>query len=393
MSLPPEASASSDRSRREGSSRSRSSLRRSSSSRHQSRKPWLGFIALPSRRRLRHERRRLVKAISGLQLPSIRLPKLPSRRRLRHERRRLVKAISGLQLPSIRMPKLPSRRRLRHEWRRLVKAISGLQLPGIRLPKLKLQRRLRLPALRSPFANQGSGLKRRQLLAVKCGILFRALTVVYAISVLAGVIPPQFTNPGWYLGFTTQLVNNGSIMLLALLCGSLGIYFDPAAKGGRNLARPLLWASRLTTALFAATVMIQLVAGGFFVQQVLAQNSSQMRGLERQLAVVAAEINGAQEGAQLNGIMQRLGGLSILPASITNQPLAVRKESMANSLAVNLKMAKDRLAQQTRKRFVGLAIDSLRIVITALAMAVGCQACAQWNGRYKPVNPSTNIAA
>lgn len=255
------------------------------------------------------------------------------------------------------------------------------------------RRRRKPPAMTSPLANMGIGLNSRQLLAVKSRIAGKGLAVVYLTSVIAGAMPIQVTAPTWYLAICTGLVNNGPILILALLTLSLAAYWDPAAKANRSFAWPLLWIARLSTTVFAGVVVVQLAAAGFFCQQVIAQNRSRLSGLERQLGVVAADVQDARDLGQFNGILQRLGALQVQPNTAGNEPLAVRKQQLINVLQSNRKRAESRLEQQTRQRFVGLAIDSLRVVVSALALAAACQGFAQWNGTYKPVNKSKATAA
>lgn len=243
-------------------------------------------------------------------------------------------------------------------------------------------RRLKLPPFPDPFANQGIGLKAPQLLAVKSRIAGKALLVVYLASVLAAAMPIQIGAPTWYLALCNSLVNNGTILVLALLALTLAAYWDPAAKANRNFARPLLWSSRLSTAVFGAVVVMQLVAAGLFCQQVLAQNSAQLSGLKRQLDGVAADVEAAKDPAQFNLLLQRLGSLPVLPSAAQSEPLPVRKQQLLKVLQSKLRSEEGRLGQQSRQIFLGLAINSVRVVVTAAALAAACQGFAQWNGTY-----------
>jgi hypothetical protein len=263
-----------------------------------------------------------------------------------------------------------------------------------RLARLHLCRRLfpwKLPDTPSPYVNKGVGLPSRQLLAVKSRIDGKGLLVIYLTSVIACATPIQLPAPSWYLAICSGLVNNGLIIILALLALSLAVYWDPGAQANRSFAWPLLWISRLSTTAFALVVVMQLVAAGFFCQQVLAQNSTQLSGLERQLGVVVADVEAAQDPAQLNLILQRLGSLPIPPSAAQSEPLPVRKQQLLNVLQSNLRTAEGRLGQQSRQRFLALATDSVRVVVSALALAAACQGFAQWNGTYNPRNEGTGV--
>lgn len=254
-------------------------------------------------------------------------------------------------------------------------------------------RRLQLPSFHfpAPFANQGIGLKVPQLLAVKSRIAGKALLVVYAASVLAAAMPIQISAPAWYLALCNSLVNNGAILVLALLALNLAAYWDPAAKANRNFASPLLWISRLSTAVFGAVVVVQLMAAGHFAKQVLAQNSAQLSGLMRQLDVVAADVEAAQDPAQFNLLLQRLGSPPVLPSAAQSEPLPARKQQLLKVLQDKLRSEEGRLGQKRRQIFFDLALNSVRVVVTAAALATACQGFSQWNGANLALDKSTEV--
>jgi hypothetical protein len=144
-----------------------------------------------------------------------------------------------------------------------------------------------------------------------------------------------------------------------------------------SLTGRLLWTVRLNAVLFAAVVVVQLTAAGFFSKQVLGNNRAQLCSLERQMAQLSASISAVQSPEQRNQIYRTLYGQEELRASITKQPMGERKRAMGNVMSSNFKVVGGALAQKARQGFIGLAVASVREVLLAVPFAVGCQAFAQ----------------
>jgi hypothetical protein len=297
-----------------------------------------------------------------------------SRANRAHKRNRL--SIAGIELPSLR--------RIQYEMGRLLRRLQRIRLP--RLPRIKTPKldffsllgKIRFPSIPLPFAIKGKGLSQRELLAKKCSILFWIFLAIFAILILTNLFPPQLTSPGWFLSLVDKLLNAGTIVIIALFFGSLASYFNLDNINSSALDSRVIWAGRLSSVLFSLLVLVQLTATTFFVQQLYSNNRAELRGLDRQLAPLLQAIKDADTTEQLDVIYRSLSGLQRLAPSITNQPFLERKQSLNNVIASNLKSYGIRLGAQTRQAIVNISINSIRNVLLSIALAMGCQAFAQW---------------
>ncbi len=208
----------------------------------------------------------------------------------------------------------------------------------------------------------------------------------FLISVAASVVPLQLAAAGWYLTLCAALVNNSPVLVLAFLAISLGAYYNPEQSLNKRGSFVWPWAglTRFSTVLFAAAVVIQLLAAGVLYQQRVNNSRQQLSGLDRELGKISTKLNAATSPSQLKEVLQ---GLTNLPA-LRTQALGVATQQSFSATKTTLEQGLQRLSltaqrqanQQNRQLATNLVISSVRVCFGALVIAAISLTFARWQG-------------
>lgn len=224
---------------------------------------------------------------------------------------------------------------------------------------------------------RGPVLDQRQVLAAQCRTAAKALFLIYAATSLAGLFPIRIGQSLWHLGFTAAFVNNGVILLFCLLCGSLSLYWDPVAKKSRRLGLSLRFYSRVSSIFFALLILAQVVTASVVAGQTLSGRKLQSVQLQAEFEQARAKVMSADAGT-LSVLEQRVRGAAA-PRPLDAQSLPAVRQAIMDVFGSNLQAAKNKLSQQARQELLTLAVDSMRVILVAMALSVACSAFAQRN--------------
>jgi hypothetical protein len=240
--------------------------------------------------------------------------------------------------------------------------------------------------LKGLFHQQGQGLTRSQLLAMRCRMAGRGLLLFYLISVAGSVVPFQFAAAAWYLTLCRALVNNAPILVLGMLSISLWAHYNPEQSVNRrgSFVWPLAGLSRFSTILFFAVVVLQLLAASALYQQTAGNSRQQLLRLDQELDRLGNKLNAATSVDQLQKALQPFSNGAALrsqaPDLGTNQPLSATKKTLEERLKSFSLTAQRRANQQKRELATNLVANSVRVCISAIVIAFISLSFARWVG-------------
>ena len=207
-------------------------------------------------------------------------------------------------------------------------------------------------------------------MASQFGLLAVCLLILYALVVLAAILPPRLLDPAWQLRFTNALINNGFLGLLGLALLHLAAYLDPAnphlIRRRDNLA-----ALALAAVLgFLLLLPLQGYAVWRGVSNANGQQSSQLRQVTGRISAVRDAINKSASTADLQRRLQGLGVPPLSPADLA-QPLPALRKTMLETLERTEIRAGDQLRGIQPSGLWQIIQGSIRAVLSALVLVVG----------------------
>jgi hypothetical protein len=156
------------------------------------------------------------------------------------------------------------------------------------------------------------------------GLCTIVLVLLYALQLVATLIPPQLLDPAWQWRLSNALINGAFLPLLALALLEIGVSLDPIDERLQQRQR-LFHQLAVAAALgFLLLLPLQLSAG---LRQQSALGSAQIQriqGAERRLAQLRQATAAAASNAELNASLLRLHGPVLGPADLAN-PLPLLK--------------------------------------------------------------------
>jgi len=189
------------------------------------------------------------------------------------------------------------------------------------------------------------------------------LLVVFLAAVLSTALPPSLLDPQWQLALIATLVNSASLALMGALLLPLALWIDPTIHHLR--AR---WNAFRRWALAAC----QGAAGWRFHTTVTVAQQQQTSQSAQKLAELRQAISTATTHQELQARVQKLFGRN---AGLSPSELRTPMPELRNMLLARAEQAstqlKQRIEAQAAVKPDQLVKESLRIVLSALAYAIG----------------------
>jgi hypothetical protein len=206
------------------------------------------------------------------------------------------------------------------------------------------------------------------------------LLLSYPITVFSSIIPPQPLDPAWQLNLITNLVDNGGIPLIGLLCIQAAAQFSPGSSPRQGIHATLANLSLGAIAGFLLLVPLQLVASLTLFENLKSDQVSRVERGSRRLASLSIAIAKATRAQDLQVELQKLDGLSLSQDDLA-LPLPRLKASLLERLGKAQRQLEAQLPPPGQQLSWPMIQASLRIVPTSLAYAFGFAAAGRRRGQ------------
>ncbi len=224
------------------------------------------------------------------------------------------------------------------------------------------------------------------ILADRLSLFSLALLVLYAAAAVAGLLPPAFLNTEWQLRAIRTILDSSFLPLLGLGLLHLAAYLDPqnlALQNWRKLAARLAILAVLGFLLF---IPLQLTAAW---RTVAAANANASRQLARANETFNILRDIIVQAPSLEDLQQRLDNQENRGVRLNLQEKGVSLEQTKKDLLEQLIVVRDavtaRVSKPDRQSTEALARETVRVVISALALALAFSAGAQRKGSTVPL--------
>lgn len=206
------------------------------------------------------------------------------------------------------------------------------------------------------------------------------LVISYPIAVISSVLPLQLFEPAWQLNLITNLVDNGGIPLIGLLCIQAAAQFSPAHSRRQGIHASLANLSLAAMAGFLLLVPLQLLASLNLYERIKSEQVGRIERGTRRLATLSQAIAQATKVEALQAELQKFEGLKLGPEELA-LPLPTLKDSLLERIGKARRQLEAQLPPPGQHLSWPMIQASLRIVPTALAYAVGFAATGRRRGQ------------
>ena len=206
------------------------------------------------------------------------------------------------------------------------------------------------------------------------------LVMSYPIAVISSVLPLKPFEPAWQLNLITNLVDNGGIPLIGLVCIQAAAQFSPSHSRRQGVHATLANLSLGAMAGFLLLVPLQLVASLNLYETIKSEQVGRIERGTRRLENLSKAIAQATRAEELQAELQKFDGLRLGPEELA-LPLPRLKESLLERIGKARRQLEAQLPAPGQHLSWPLIQASLRIVPTALAYAVGFAATGRRRGQ------------
>lgn len=207
-----------------------------------------------------------------------------------------------------------------------------------------------------------------------------ALLISYPIAVFSSIIPPKPLDPAWQLNLISNLVDNGGIPLIGLLCIQAAAQFSPGNSPRQGIHATLANLSLGAMAGFLLVVPLQLVASLTLYETFKSDQVSRVERGSRRLGTLSLAITKARRAEDLQAELQKFDGLSLSQDDLA-LPLPRLKASLLERLGKAQRQLEAQLPPPGQQLSWPMIQASLRIVPTSLAYAFGFAAAGRRRGQ------------
>lgn len=224
------------------------------------------------------------------------------------------------------------------------------------------------------------------ILADRLSFFALALLVLFVAAAGANLLPPAFLNSSWQLRAIRTILDSSFLPLLGLGLLHLAGYLDPqnlALQNRRKLAARL---AILAVLGFLLIVPLQLTAAW---RTVAAANANASRQLARANETFNILRDIIVQAPSLNDLQERLDNQESRGVQLNLEEKGVSLEQTKQELLEQLIVVRDaviaRVSKPDRQSTEALARETIRVVISALALALAFAAGAQRKGSTVPL--------
>jgi len=204
--------------------------------------------------------------------------------------------------------------------------------------------------------------------------------ISYPIAVISSILPLKPFEAAWQLNLITNLVDNGGIPLIGLLCIQAAAQFSPAHSPRQGIHAALANLSLSAMAGFLLLAPLQLVASLNIYETIKSEQVGRVERGTRRLENLSQAIAQATRAEDLQAELQKFDGLSLGPDDLA-LPLPRLKASLLERIGKARRQLEAQLPPPGQHLSWPMIQASLRIVPTALAYAVGFAATGRRRGQ------------
>jgi hypothetical protein len=220
----------------------------------------------------------------------------------------------------------------------------------------------------------------RQTFSSTLWVVGLVLIASYPIAVISSILPLQPLEPAWQLNLITNLVDNGGIPLIGLVCLQAAAQFSPAHSRREGIHASLANLSLGVMAGFLLLLPLQLVASLNLYETIKSEQVGRVERGTRRLDNLSQAITRATRAEELQAELQKFDGLSLGPGELA-LPLPRLKEGLLERIGKARRQLEAQLPPPGQHLSWPMIQSSLRIVPTALAYAVGFAATGRRRGQ------------
>ncbi|MEB3167567.1 MAG: HpsJ family protein [Synechococcaceae cyanobacterium] len=205
-----------------------------------------------------------------------------------------------------------------------------------------------------------------------------ALLVIFAILILASIIPVKLIDPDWQLRLVRSLVNNGTIAILGLVLVNLAPILSPSEK----LSRRRLRIANLAVIASIGYLLIVPLQGAAIWQGLSSLNNAQFRQLQvakDRIEQIRKAVNDASSTADLQRRLQAIPGPGFPPID-PNRPIATVRPQLLSALNAAQGQVQARSTGLPADRLQQLIQESIRVGLSALVFAMAFACGSVWPG-------------
>ena len=219
-----------------------------------------------------------------------------------------------------------------------------------------------------------------RVLARRLAFFGSALFVVFAVLVVAAVLPPRFLNPDWQLRFVASLIGQASIPLVGLGLLFVASYVDPGNRVIQQLARRSSRLAVVAALGFFLLIPVQVAGVWGRVGQAIASQNREIATTDAQAErfrrlIKAAPSPQALQQALIAQRVQPLTGAQLA------QPMPVLRAQLLERLAAVEKRIEGQPRGLQLRHWLALLQGMTGSVLVSLAYGLAFAAGAQRKGK------------
>ncbi len=216
------------------------------------------------------------------------------------------------------------------------------------------------------------------VLADRLGIVSIALFVVYGITVVSAILPVRGLDTAWQLSLISALLDSAAIPLVALGLLHLAAYLDPGNPALQRRRDAVARWAILAVLGFLLLIPLQGYASWKSVSTAQARVARQLTTAEATFGLIRDTINTA---TSIDNLQARLQSLQTPSLGIRFENLGLPLPETKRQLLIRLNEVQEQVKARIRapapQAIEDVAKNSLRVMISAAALAVGFAAGAQ----------------
>lgn len=224
------------------------------------------------------------------------------------------------------------------------------------------------------------------ILADRLSLFSQALLVLYIAAAVAGLLPPAFLNTEWQLRAIRTILDSAFLPLLALGLLHLAAYLDPQNLALQNRRKLVARLAILAVLGFLLFIPLQVTAAWRTVAAANANASRQQERADETFNILRDII---VQAPSLEDLQQRLNNQESRGVRLNLEEKGVSLEQTKKELLEQLVVVRDavlaRVSKPDRQASEALARDTVRVVISCLALALAFSAGAQRKGSTVPL--------
>lgn len=207
----------------------------------------------------------------------------------------------------------------------------------------------------------------------------QVLLFSYVVAVLTSIWPLQLLDPGWRLNAATNLIDNGGIALIGLVCIHLAAQLD--SRNLRRQARRQRIARLALTAMagFLFLVPLHVLSSLQLFEQLKSNRVSRLERATYRLRALSADVAKVQSHEELKTRLLNFQGQTLSPRDLA-QPLPELKRVLRAQIQEAIRRIDAQVPPPGWNQARPMVLTNLRLGFTSLALAVGFAAAGRRRG-------------